>query len=91
MSVLLVTYALRSKTKDYTPMYEAIKRHTGWWWHYFDDVWIVESNISADAFAKSLYPHMVSTDSLFVVRIARDYQGWLAPEAWKWLNERKFD
>ena len=90
MSVLLVTYTHRSPTKDYTPFFNAIKNHTGWWWHYFGTVWIVESSMNANKFAESLYPFIENTDHLFVARLAKEYGGWLPKEAWDWLNARRY-
>jgi hypothetical protein len=90
LSVLLVTYSLRNQEKDYSPLYNAIQKNTGWWWHYFDTVWIIESNTTADAFAKSLYGFIESTDHLLVVRITKEHQGWLPKEAWEWLNARTY-
>ncbi len=90
MSVLLVTYTLRNKTKDYSPLFNAIKTQTGWWWHYFDTMWIIESTLGATAFAQSLYPFIETTDHLFVVRLAKEYNGWLPKEAWEWLSARHY-
>ena len=90
MSVLLVTYTLRNQTKDYSPLFTAIKGHTGLWWHYFDTVWIVESNLTADRFAKHLYQFIERSDHLFVVRLTKEHQGWLPKEAWDWLNARTY-
>ena len=90
MSVLLISCNLRSKTKDYTPFYNAIRNHTGTWWHY-NDIWMVQSNSTADAFAKSLYPFIENSDHLLVIKVAKEYQGWLPEEAWKWLNNRQYD
>ncbi len=60
------------------------------WWHYFETVWIIESNTTADAFAKSLYPFIENTDHLLVVRLAKEHQGWLPGDAWTWLNGRTY-
>jgi len=90
VSVLLVSYALRNNTKDYSPLYDAIKNHTGLWFHYFENIWIIESTLTADAFAKSLYPFIETTDHLLVIRLQKEYQGWLPKEAWEWLNNRQY-
>jgi hypothetical protein len=90
MAVLLVTYEFKTPNKEYGPFYEAVKKNSEGWWHYIDHVWIVNTTMSADQFAKALYPHITKSDSLLVVRLRREHQGWLPEEAWKWLNEREY-
>ena len=90
MAVLLVTYEHKTPGKDFGPFYEAIKKNSNGWWHYLDQVWIVNTPKSADEFSKLLYAHITKADSLLVVRLRREYQGWLPEEAWKWLNEREY-
>lgn len=90
MSVLLITYAKKNFLKDYSPLYEAIKSNSVAWWHYLDDVWIVNSNVSADEFAKRLLPHITTDDRLLVTQLTGIHQGWLPPDAWKWLNEQNY-
>ena len=90
MRVLLITYTLRNQSKDYSGLFNAIKTHTGWWWHYFETVWIVQSNSTADQLAKQLYSYIENGDHLLVVRLHKDYQGWLPKDAWDWLNARHY-
>jgi hypothetical protein len=88
--VLIVTYALNSKDKDYTPLFDAIKKNGGYWWHFMDSTWVVSTPYSADQFAKFLYPHILATDYLLVARLQREHQGWLPKEAWDWLNGKEY-
>lgn len=90
MPVLLVTYSKNTPDKDYTPLYEAIKKKSNGWWHYLPDVWIVNTNRGADAFARLLYPFITKLDSLLVVKITLEHQGWLPKEAWDWLNDKQY-
>lgn len=90
MPVLLVAYELKTPGKDYRPFYEALKGNCKTWSHYLDSVWIVNTRMSADSFAKALYPLMTTQDSLLVIRLAREYQGWLPKEAWDWLNVQEY-
>ena len=87
MAVLLITYELKSSTKDYASFFKTIQDSSSRWWHYLKDTWIIETTVSADNVAKKLYPHMEEPDRLLVVRIRKDYQGWLAKDAWSWLND----
>lgn len=91
MALLLVTYEHKSAGRDYTPFFEAIKTNANGWWHYLESVWIVNTDLSADAFAKKLFPHMTKSDRLLVVRVTREHQGWLTEDAWNWLNAASYD
>lgn len=88
--VLLINYELRDVTKDYTPFLDAIKANCAEWWHFLPHTWIVATVHSSDDFAKLLYPHMLNTDSLLVVRLESDHQGWLVKDAWEWLNRQQY-
>lgn len=88
MSVLLVTYTLRNRQRDYTSLFEAIKNNSNEWWHFLVDSWIVSTHHSPETYAQLLYPHIEQADSFLVVRLTRHYQGWLPKEAWDWLNRQ---
>jgi hypothetical protein len=90
MRVLLITYTLRNAAKDYTLFFEAIKNGGSKWWHYIDAAWIVETTLTAEQFAHSLYPLMEQPDFLLVVKITREHQGWLPKEAWDWINSLQY-
>ena len=90
MAMLLVTFESKTLGKDYSPLYKAITDSSLRWWHYMDNVWIVEANISADAYARKLFPYFTTNDRLLVVRITAESQGWLPKEAWDWLRSRNY-
>jgi hypothetical protein len=90
VSILLITHALNNQQKNYAPFFEAIKTNCDFWWHYFDATWIVATSHTANSFAQLLYPHIETNDRLVVVRITRDYQGWMPQEAWDWLNNKQY-
>ena len=88
--VLLVAHQLQTPLKDYKKFYEAIEKNAARWWHYLDNVWIVATSDNVDTFAKKLYPHMTQSDYLLVIRLAKEYQGWLPEDAWEWPNTEPF-
>jgi hypothetical protein len=90
VNVLLINHELNDTDKDYGPFYETIKNNSLHWWHFMERTWIISTVLSSDQFAKLLYPHMLNTDNLLVIKVQKDYQGWLAKEAWDWLNEKYF-
>jgi len=90
VNVLLITHALNNKFRNYSPLFTAVKENSFQWWHYIESTWIVTTDHTADTFARVLYPHIENTDYVLVVKIHKDYQGWLPKEAWDWLNEKSF-
>jgi hypothetical protein len=90
VNVLLITHALNNESKDYSQFFDTIKSNCQQWWHYFNTTWIVTTHLSADQFAKLLYPYMLTDDRLLVVKLQKDYQGWLEKDAWDWLNDKSF-
>lgn len=90
MAVLLVTYALNNPSRDYSSLKNAIQTTANGWSHHIDNVWIVNTDLSASDFAHKLLPHILKNDRLLVVKITAEHQGWLPAEAWKWMNERQY-
>jgi hypothetical protein len=88
--ILLVTYTLRNQFKDYSSFYEAIQQSSTEWWHFIDDSWIINTTKTPTQVAAKLYPHMEESDALIVVRLHKNYDGWLPQEAWEWLNKKFF-
>jgi hypothetical protein len=90
MAVYLINYKLRTPLKDYQPFHAAVKTMANGWFSYFDDSWLINTNLSPKEIAEKLYPHMTKDDRLLVIKVTRDYYGWLPEEGWKWLRERQF-
>jgi hypothetical protein len=88
--VLLINYALQNQFKDYRPLFEAIK-NCGPWWHFMDTTWIVNTVRTPDTVSRHLQS-FIDTDSdyLLVIRLQKNYQGWLPKDAWDWLNNKQF-
>ncbi len=92
MSVLIIAYDLGGKNKDYTSLYDAIKKHSDGWCRYITDAWFVSTSKTPDEFTELLLPHIdQKEDVIFVAELKRKYQGWLPQAAWDWLKEQGFD
>ncbi|MBI4095179.1 MAG: hypothetical protein HY435_03235 [Candidatus Liptonbacteria bacterium] len=87
--IQLITYDLNAPGKDYTSLYEAIK-NLGAWWHYLDSTWLVDTQMTTSQVSNQLKPKMDQNDHFLVIRVTKDYQGWLPQEAWNWMNDRIF-
>jgi hypothetical protein len=86
MKVFLVSYDLKSTTKDYTPFYNELKKKT--WWHYLGSTWLIHTDETATVLYNRLCHHITRDDRLLVIEAGRDRQGWLPEEAWKWIREK---
>lgn len=63
----LISYDLNAPGKNYTELYEAIKR-LGGWWHHLDSTWIVTHPGSAEVIRDALKPYLDNNDKLLVVK-----------------------
>jgi len=90
MRLLLIAYALRTPLKNYSGFYNAIKTNSAHWWHFLNSMFIVSTYHDANEFAQFLYPHMNKSDSLLVIRIQPEFQGWLPKDAWDWFEDKDF-
>ncbi len=90
--VYLVTYDLKSMSKDYSALYDAIKS-CGEWIHPLESVWIVDvskRHLNADQITDILRAHMTQDDTLFVCQIdGMNRNGWMARNAWQWLHNHE--
>lgn len=86
--VLLITYDLNKPGKDYSDLYSAIKAISSDYLHQLTSVWLIDTYLSPEQVSDRLKAHIDSNDELFVVRITREYKGWLLQSAWDWLGSR---
>lgn len=87
--ILLISYDLRDPGQDYSGLYKELKK-AGTWWHHLDSTWIISTNTGPDEWQERLRKHMDDDDSLLVIEVTNNYQGWLPERAWEWLNKRKW-
>ncbi len=85
--IYAINYDLRQPGRDYSGLYEAIKR-CGAWWHYLGSTWLVDTGLDAQGIWKRLDPHVDRNDSMLVIGVTKDYAGWLPKDAWEWLHNR---
>lgn len=83
--VYLIGYDLRKPGKNYEDLYTAIK-DLGEWWHYLDSTWLVDTNLDSTQIFNKLHSCIDNNDSILVIKVTKDYSGWLSEKAWAWLN-----
>lgn len=84
MAVLLVTYDLRQPGRDYTPVHDYLKRFTHC--KRMESVWLLDTMTTTEQVRDALKPLVDSNDSVFVVRLHRDW-GSLNYRCADWLND----
>jgi len=85
--IYAINYDLKRPGQDYEAVYEAIKG-CGAWWHHLESTWLVDTSLTAKGIWDRIAPHADKNDFFLVVRIARDYSGWLPQGAWDWISSR---
>ncbi|MDI3535476.1 MAG: hypothetical protein PWQ82_1841 [Thermosediminibacterales bacterium] len=90
MAAYLITYDLNTPGKDYSELYEAIKKSCSYYCHYLDSVWIVKSSLSPEEIFDNIHPKMDKNDYLLIIEVKNNKQGWLPKEAWDCLNNHIF-
>lgn len=90
MAAIFITYDLKSKEKDYEGVIEAIKESSEHWTHYWDSAWLIKSSSTVDEITDKIKPHLEKTDTLLVIEVKKNYQGWLEEKRWKKIREDIF-
>lgn len=86
--IYAINYDLKQPNRDYSGVFEAIKS-CGYWWHYLESTWLVDTNLGAQEIWDRLSPHVHSKDRVLVHAVGHDRQGWLPQDAWAWINSRQ--
>lgn len=87
--IYLVTYQLKDKVKDYSPLYDKLKSYSDWS-HYFDSTWFIyEPNKNVHTISRELHEYLSSSDYLLVSEFSTTPYGWLPKRAWDWINKHK--
>ena len=89
--IYLITYNINTSVRDYTPLYDAIKRRCKSYYHPQEATWFVSCDKKQDlnemtaCFRRYLHPG----DSVFVAEMSRmtPVQGWLTKDFWNWYEE----
>jgi hypothetical protein len=87
--ICVVTYDLNQGIfHDYSGFIQEIQ-NLGPWSKYMDKTWIVATHIPLQEISNRLTQHLGQSDRLLIVRLeAGQYQGWMPPEVWDWINSQ---
>jgi hypothetical protein len=81
----IVTYDLKAPNRDYTGLFEAIKKSSKWW-HYLQSTWIIQTSETPRQVWERLHPHVDKNDYLLIIEVRDNVEGWLPKEAWDWIH-----
>lgn len=84
--VYCVGYDLNKAGKDYDGLIKELKKSSSWW-HYLDSTWLIYTQETPEQIWARISSHFDKNDYALIIRVARDYQGWLPKEAWDWINK----
>ncbi|MGG7059874.1 hypothetical protein ACQPUZ_16535 [Clostridium tertium] len=87
--VYLVSYDLNKSGQNYSKLYETLKSFPSWC-HYLDSTWMIESFTDSQTIYNKLKSCLDSNDYILVIKVTRDYYGWLPMEAWNWLSTKNY-
>lgn len=82
----IITYDLKNPKKDYSSLFQEIKKCTHWW-HYIEHSWIVGGDESAQSIFERLKAHIDEDVNLLIIEVGKDRQGWLPEKAWAWIRK----
>lgn len=89
--VCFITYDLRKEGQDYDNVITAIKdASTGAWCTYWKSSYLIQTNLTVQQVTDKITPHLDSNDSLIVIEVKQNYQGWLTEKQWKYIRENIF-
>jgi hypothetical protein len=80
-----INYDLKAPGRDYSGLYEAIKKYT--WWHYLESTWLIVTNDNVQSVWDKLSPHVDKNDNMLIIEVGKDRQGWLPEKAWEWIKQ----
>jgi hypothetical protein len=81
----IVSYDLKMPISSYQPFFDELKRSDKWW-HYLTSTWIVLRRETLVELAPKLRPLVFQPDRLLIAPAKGPADGWLAKEAWDWIN-----
>jgi len=88
MPIYAISYDLNSPGQKYQRVKEAIES-CGDSIKPMESFWLVDSNLTYSQISEKVRQVHDANDRHFVMRMSREYQGWLTQDAWDWLNRRQ--
>lgn len=68
-------------------MEEELKKSKGWW-SYLERAWLIFTDESPTEIWERIEEKVDKKNSLLIIEITNNYQGWLPKDAWDWIKEK---
>lgn len=89
--VCMITYDLNKQGQDYENVIQAIKdASTGVWCTFWKSSYLIKTNLTVQQVTDKITPHLDGNDTLLVIEVKDNYQGWLSKEQWNYIKESIF-
>jgi len=88
MPIYAISYDLNSPGQKYHRVKEAIES-CGDSIKPMESFWLVDSNLTYSQISEKVRLVHDANDRHLVMRMSREYQGWLTQDAWDWINQRQ--
>lgn len=66
---------------------EELKKSKGWW-SYLERSWLVFTDENPTEIWKRIEEKINKKNSLLIIEVTSNYQGWLPKDAWDWIKEK---
>lgn len=87
MRVYSVNYDLKTPGRDYTGLYEELKRSPAWR-HDLESTWLIATTETAQQIWDRIKGHIDKNDRVIILQAGPDYLGLDHLDAWTWLQAR---
>jgi hypothetical protein len=88
MPIYAISYDLNSPGQKYQRVKDAIES-CGDSIKPMESFWLVDSNLTYSQISEKVRQAHDANDRHLVLRMSREYQGWLTQDAWDWINRRQ--
>lgn len=86
--VYFITYDLNSEGQKYKDVIDTIKDvSNGNYCSYWESSYLISSDLTPEAIVDKIKQYLDNNDSLMVIEVTDNYQGWLSTEDWEVVNK----
>lgn len=81
----LISYDLKKPDQDYTYLIQELKK-SNLWWHYLESTWLISTFETTQQIYQRIEKFIDKNDSVIIILVGKEYQGWLPEKAWNWIH-----
>ncbi len=83
--VYCISYDLHKPEKNYAGLIKELEKSPDYW-HYLKSTWLIKTAETADQLWNRISSYLDKDDSVLIIEVRNNKQGWLSKEAWDWIN-----